>query len=1039
MAAAATADTVQLTFGLLATDKYPKTTLVKDVDALVRRIAEHGTYVGSTKVYDTYEKLRDIDILRAFLDFDIKRYKDGSAIPKYEGIVLREKVRDAFAAILPTLESKYGAVVLGDSSGMKTPVGEYAVSFRMWFPCVIGSRRAIQNFAEAIVAEHVLPEVQTCVGDAPVDWEKFFDTCVYKSITKLRLPGCTKQGEASRPLKIDLELSSKGVDYSDVLVTYQNPKYTVHALKEPDEVEVAAAGGAGARASQGAKEIEYTTVIPTPRKLADGQFTVLTALADFCSAAQWDDHTTRFHLIAALWNAETSERMHAFIHAQCAAKNSENEPASIEREISQALKYPLPPNTVRKYAWDVRSDDVAKLHAEHIYACDSLFRSQEEDLAIREILRTDQIDPKVWVQVTYSERFVQPYPIKEYDTLVVHSHMGTGKTAQLTGTASHKITSLVKDYARILVLSARRTYAAFVFAEFQREGHTDFQNYLDVKGRLSGHARLVLQMESLHRLAEDYTPYNLVIMDESESLLAQMHSVGTHGLHHRDNYEILQRVVHEADKVIALDAFLTNRTLDFLEILRAGRPAILIKNQYQPYDRHATECVTLSGANIMPNVRKMHSQILEHARGGRRIVYICSSKEKGYTMLEELEKAGISVIFHCGDDTREKKDLLLDVRAAWREYQVVIYTSTITVGVSYSDIPEEVEFDELYLYASAGCALPRDIAQALLRVRKIKTNHLWFCVERRCVMPRVYGLKKVTDAVRSRKENPALKDLHWAETPDWAVRLIAQNENEIAVSRRYYSSVLRQYLRLSGYTLTDPILDKTVTEKTVRAAQKPAFAEIELLDEDAAVAVEAAIVAETATLEDRLRLMKYRFVGLFETGVDMGFMEDVWNTFMCGAKKTYEAQFWNIVNERKRNLRRAWAAETAHRYAEQARSTLLQQTAVTRLCEALGLDHTCQEKLWTHAEFLTIVPAVLALEAEVRDALGMRASERMDKESEFNRAADFIKSALGAWSGSKVEKVNGKQKRGKGERVREYDVAISPLMKGLWTCLKEEK
>jgi hypothetical protein len=224
-------ETVQLCFGLKATDKSPKPTLAIDVEETVKRIASRGTYtIGChEKVFDTYERIADTPKLRAFIDFDVKKYNDGTEITKFQGIVLREQLREMFAKIIPELEATYGSVVLGDGSGMKTPVGLYTVSFRLWFPNVVGSKHAIKQFAERIVAEFVMPNVGH-IGDGKIDWVKFFDVSVYKSIVKLRLPGCTKQGETYRPLLIDYELSSKDVEYSDVLVTYMNPKYTVHWL-----------------------------------------------------------------------------------------------------------------------------------------------------------------------------------------------------------------------------------------------------------------------------------------------------------------------------------------------------------------------------------------------------------------------------------------------------------------------------------------------------------------------------------------------------------------------------------------------------------------------------------------------------------------------------------------------------------------------------------------------------------------------------------------------------------------------------------------
>lgn len=1046
--AAETGKTVQLTFGLLATDKYPKTVRIDDVEETIKRVSERGTYAsGDVKVYDTYEKINGTEKLRAFIDFDVKRYSDGSEIPKMEGILLREQMRDVIGPFLDGLKAKYGRIVFGDSSGMKTPAGQYAISFRIWFPCVIGSKPAIHNFAE-IIAAQLIHLLQTGLPSARINWEKFFDVSVYKSITKLRLPGCTKQGEKYRPLTIDREFSSEDVSVKDTLITVHDEKDTLHILAE---VEVATkrplkpAGGCGVSADEDDEtplrnEVVYSTFVPPPIKLTDSQFKLLTGLANCCSERLWDDNNERFQMIAALWEAEPSERMRKFIHEQCALKNPGNTPDAIDGQIARA-KYGSV-LTIQKNAWNADPTGVSDLHVRFFYAWDALFRRAEDSKKINEILYVELIGP-MWVRETYSERFVRPFPMGTYQTVLVQSHMGTGKTVQLVGSKKLGVPGILGGsvYPRILILSARRAYTSFLMGELKKEGIGSFQNYMDLTGSLADQAHLVLQMESLHRVADEYVPYDLVVMDEIESLLTQMHSVGTHLANHRRNYETLQRVVHDARHVVAMDAFIRNRSFDFLESVRPETTCVFVQNTYQPYARLATELAILNGRCILPNLAALQKQMLEAVVGSKkRVVYVCTSKEKGRDMKTVLEAAGVSVLFHCGDDTKEQKDKLLSVGTEWAKYQVVIYTSTITVGVSYSDVPVEAEFDELYLYASAGCALPRDIAQALLRVRNIKRNQLWFTIERRCPKPGVYGLKAVTESVVKRKNNPLLSGLSWADTPAWVQRLICHNENESAVSRRFYSQVLREYLSMSGFAVTEPSIDRRVTERTARMVAKPRFEEIEDLEDDEAEEIKTKIAEERATLGERTQFSKHRFINLFEDGAEMDFLEEAWNTFFCseeGVRKTYERQFWNIVHEKQRDLDIAMTTEARVRYVEQARGALIQQTTMANLCARIGIPHTCVEKVWIFEEFSALVPGILAMEEEVRHVLGLRDTRRAEKETDFNKAADFLKSVLYDWSGTAVKKIL-KRKQVKGERIRFYDIQLIPVVNGIWDVLKVE-
>lgn len=305
-------------------------------------------------------------------------------------------------------------------------------------------------------------------------------------------------------------------------------------------------------------------------------------------------------------------------------------------------------------------------------------------------------------------------------------------------------------------------------------------------------------------------------------------------------------------------------------------------------------------------------------------------------------------------------------------------------------------------------------------------------------MPKVYGLQNVTEHVTARRNNPALRDLKWVDTPDWVIQLISRNENEIAVSRRFYSQVLQRYLTGSGYTITDPVAKSKSVAADPRPYGKPPFDDIEMIDDDRAAEIGERILEETVTIDERIQLTKYRFIRLFKEDTEMEYLSEVWDTFFCapfGKKVTLEAQFWNIVHERQRDLARAWKSETGQRYAEQARSTLLQQTTITKLCGVLGIENTCVEKTWTSEEFTALVPAILGMEREVRGALMLRESRSKKEDNGFNRACDFLKSVFHTWSGTELSKTGTRQQY-EGLRMRIYNVSLQPIKANVWETLK---
>jgi hypothetical protein len=999
------------------------------VEDTVAKVAKSGTKATTQAiVYDSYEVLEGHDTLRAYIDLDIKRWSDRNPIARLEGVVLVEHIKTALETIVPILEERYGRILVGNSSGTKSKT-EYCVSFRIWFPCIVGSRYAIQLLCSSIYSEiqHVF---QSAVGDFRdrIDWSSFFDNSVYKNMGKLRLPGCTKQGETYRPLLLDPQLSSSGWSYTDALVTWWNPG-EVQTLPTPEHVTPIQQTHT-ARLHDNEMEIQ----IDINAKLTDTQFQLVTELASLFST-QWDKNAQRFQLIAALWSMEPSVRMKSFIHAQAAAKNPNNRPAAIDTQISRIQYAGVSAKTILKHAWDSYKTETQSIKTKYREEWNQLFGTpsdtqtvvEKETVLINEIVSQEKKD--IWTLEVYSERYVREYPFRKWDTIVIQSHMGTGKTVQLF--------DAIKTFRRVLILSARRSYSSFINSElFTME--LGFTNYMDVKGHLSGHNRLILQVESLHRIAWEYEPYDLVIMDESESLLFQMNSAGTHKEHHKENYELLERIVREGTKVIGMDAFITDRSLFFFDSMRVRSKCIFIQNVFQPYDRIAQELCILKGKQILPDFPSLVKQCFEFAKEGKRIVFVCTSKMKGDDLYQKLLKEGYKVLFHSSDDSKEEKDILLNIREEWAKYQIVIYTTTITVGVSYSNVPKSAEFDELFLYATASCALPRDIAQALLRARVITSNRLWFCIEERCVKPSSVGLKAIEEDIARRKDLFAHSQAKWLSTPEWVTQLIAHNENEIAVSRSHFPLVLKRYLRMSGYTIVMPKSAENMLELEMETEVKPTFDEIATLDDIEADAIEEKIMQGEASKQDKIALTKYRMMKRFVEGSE-AVARETWNTLFVpeeGKTRTREALFWNIANEKQRNVQTALAAEASNTYIEHAKKSILKQSGIQDLCKMLGIPNTCCEKTWTQEEFTKLAPAILKEEERLRKSMGLRARQGKKKESDFHQATELVKQAFESWSGSVVDKVIVKNKRENNVMKRLYTVTVTPAVQKVWNCLK---
>jgi hypothetical protein len=221
-------------------------------------------------------------------------------------------------------------------------------------------------------------------------------------------------------------------------------------------------------------------------------------------------------------------------------------------------------------------------------------------------------------------------------TLLIRSHLGTGKTDLFKALARAEQENGVVALSRILYISGRRTFTDSMLPQFNTGSNTggrfyDYRHFTEDLGRKVPYylspterncARLFVQAESLHRFRapregplkdsrgsfipevgerpaydpERHGTYDAVILDEVETILATLRPSTTHMTgdtnHLLDNVAVFENLVRSARVVIAGDAFLSQRSLETLQTLRSApfttvrpHPLRVLDNEFQPYDR----------------------------------------------------------------------------------------------------------------------------------------------------------------------------------------------------------------------------------------------------------------------------------------------------------------------------------------------------------------------------------------------------------------------------------------------------------------------
>ena len=292
-----------------------------------------------------------------------------------------------------------------------------------------------------------------------------------------------------------------------------------------------------------------------------------------------------------------------------------------------------------------------------------------------------------------------------YKSLNIKSPYDTGKT-QL-------IKKIIEKYEpkRILWISYRKTLTYDINGNFENFG---FKSYLD--GDIFSD-RVIIQIESLIKLNINakIPKFDLIIIDEVESILNQFSSSGTFKNKERETFNYFDMIIKNSilnnGKIISLDGDLDERTYNFIE--RYGKP-LNINN---------TVNFNTKKINIINDREIYNNLIFEALDANKKIIMpVMSESEAIFWELEIKSRyPPLAVQKYTSKTSDTDKDKLKDILKEWSTLDVIIYTPTIEAGVSF----DLERFDVIFGIISDNVASQRSYFQMLARVRKIKQNDIY--------------------------------------------------------------------------------------------------------------------------------------------------------------------------------------------------------------------------------------------------------------------------------------------------------------------------
>lgn len=299
----------------------------------------------------------------------------------------------------------------------------------------------------------------------------------------------------------------------------------------------------------------------------------------------------------------------------------------------------------------------------------------------------------------------KPYLSKRL--ICVQSEKGTGKTTNLFEALFDTQSNVITPETTMLFISSRRTFGVKLLGDLQCFG---FKLYSDIQDTDIYAKRIICQIDSLGRLARD--TYDYVIVDECESLARYITS--SHFIKNpKANITVskFEMRIEDAKKVIIMDADLSDRCVEFYKRIIADNNLDyqLIVNHYKPFNTYTIVSLTWNDW-----VRK----VLESIAQDKRIVIPMASNAKAKDLKTKIEQDYPDkriLLIHKETDDYEKVKNLLNVNETWGIYDIVIYTPSVCMGVSY-DVPDV--FDSIYAYGCENSLGAQEFCQMLHRVRE---------------------------------------------------------------------------------------------------------------------------------------------------------------------------------------------------------------------------------------------------------------------------------------------------------------------------------
>jgi len=330
----------------------------------------------------------------------------------------------------------------------------------------------------------------------------------------------------------------------------------------------------------------------------------------------------------------------------------------------------------------------------------------EDNPELYRTLSTKEYDSNIKFTFTHdieiNEKYISENTYEKYlnthDIIALKSCMNTGKT--------FSIPSLFNNFEKILVVYSRISLNQEIYNKWKQYGFQIYSNIEDYYINSYKHKRVIIQIDSIHRFQGNL---DFLILDEIESTAE--HLCGSKLMTKTaECYDTLMCYIKNTKKIILCDANLKDDTLNSL-LIRRKENIIKINNNYKSFSKLSS--------TIYTDKNKLIKKIFDLIDNNKKIAIPTNSKKWSKT-ISKLLSAKYDNIKILNIDAENKMTTTKD----WINYDIVIYTPTITSGISF----DLIHFHTVCAYFTKKSTSAESSSQMLFRVRNLIDNNMHICL-----------------------------------------------------------------------------------------------------------------------------------------------------------------------------------------------------------------------------------------------------------------------------------------------------------------------